>query len=292
MDRAPYRMFRGAGAAKPRPASLNACRPGLRSCSRRVPVACRCRAGRSRCGDSHSRSSSARRGGDGTGKARRLDVDGQHDRSGGGGFRQAGRRVGLCRAVDPRKPRTQCAGALLLAARQYAEADRRDRASPTSTPAIRWRWPMASAASTSNRTAAFCSGSACRIGRWCKGCAATPTASRSRRCGPISQAMRDAPYQAPMPREKPLTVVAALGPRMMALSSELADGAHPVQHDAASTPRRRARSSAPASCCARKSGCCWRPTRPTARRAAREALSRYHAARELRQQLAARGLRR
>jgi len=41
------------------------------------------------------------------------------------------------------------------------------------------------------------------------------------------QAMRDAPYQAPEPPEKPLTVVAALGPRMMALSGELADGAHP-----------------------------------------------------------------
>src|SRR5271166_6912546 len=39
------------------------------------------------------------------------------------------------------------------------------------------------------------------------------------------QAMRDAPYLAPEPPEKPLTVVAALGPRMMALSAELADGA-------------------------------------------------------------------
>jgi probable F420-dependent oxidoreductase len=39
--------------------------------------------------------------------------------------------------------------------------------------------------------------------------------------------MRTAPYQAPMPREQPLTIVAALGPRMMELSSELADGAHP-----------------------------------------------------------------
>src|SRR6201999_2494085 len=36
------------------------------------------------------------------------------------------------------------------------------------------------------------------------------------------EAMRTAPYQAPMPREKPLTVVAALGPRMTALSSEAA----------------------------------------------------------------------
>src|SRR6266513_1343404 len=32
------------------------------------------------------------------------------------------------------------------------------------------------------------------------------------------QAMRQAPYQAPEPPEQPLTVVAALGPRMMALS--------------------------------------------------------------------------
>ena len=41
------------------------------------------------------------------------------------------------------------------------------------------------------------------------------------------QAMREAPYGAPQPPERPLTVVAALGPRMMALSGELADGAHP-----------------------------------------------------------------
>src|SRR4029077_15060864 len=50
------------------------------------------------------------------------------------------------------------------------------------------------------------------------------------------EAMREAPYQAPPPPEKPLTVVAALGPRMMKLSAELADGAHPynttVEHTA------------------------------------------------------------
>jgi probable F420-dependent oxidoreductase len=40
-------------------------------------------------------------------------------------------------------------------------------------------------------------------------------------------AMRTAPYQAPLPAEPPRTVVAALGPRMLALSAELADGAHP-----------------------------------------------------------------
>jgi probable F420-dependent oxidoreductase len=41
------------------------------------------------------------------------------------------------------------------------------------------------------------------------------------------EAMREAPYQAVPPPETPPTVVAALGPRMMALSGELADGAHP-----------------------------------------------------------------
>src|SRR3984893_17595908 len=41
------------------------------------------------------------------------------------------------------------------------------------------------------------------------------------------QAMLAAPYLAPDPPERPLTIVAALGPRMMALSGELADGAHP-----------------------------------------------------------------
>jgi probable F420-dependent oxidoreductase len=39
--------------------------------------------------------------------------------------------------------------------------------------------------------------------------------------------MNLAPYLAPEPPEKPLTIVAALGPRMLALSAELADGAHP-----------------------------------------------------------------
>jgi probable F420-dependent oxidoreductase len=41
------------------------------------------------------------------------------------------------------------------------------------------------------------------------------------------EAMKAAPYAAPEPPEPPLTVVAALGPRMMALSAEHADGAHP-----------------------------------------------------------------
>ena len=40
------------------------------------------------------------------------------------------------------------------------------------------------------------------------------------------EAMRAAPYQAPSPPERPLTVLAALGPKMLALAAELADGAH------------------------------------------------------------------
>jgi probable F420-dependent oxidoreductase len=41
------------------------------------------------------------------------------------------------------------------------------------------------------------------------------------------EAMSAAPYAAPEPAERPLTVVAALGPRMLALSAEAADGSHP-----------------------------------------------------------------
>jgi len=40
-------------------------------------------------------------------------------------------------------------------------------------------------------------------------------------------AMKAAPYGAPEPAEKPLTVLAALGPRMLELSSSHADGSHP-----------------------------------------------------------------
>ncbi|HTV90494.1 MAG TPA: TIGR03620 family F420-dependent LLM class oxidoreductase [Stellaceae bacterium] len=39
--------------------------------------------------------------------------------------------------------------------------------------------------------------------------------------------MKLAPYMASDPAEKPVTILAALGPRMLALSAELADGAHP-----------------------------------------------------------------
>jgi probable F420-dependent oxidoreductase len=41
------------------------------------------------------------------------------------------------------------------------------------------------------------------------------------------EAMRSAPYQAPLPSEPPRTVLAALGPKMLALAGEMTDGAHP-----------------------------------------------------------------
>jgi probable F420-dependent oxidoreductase len=88
------------------------------------------------------------------------------------------------------------------------------------------------------------------------------------------EAMRDAPYQAPVPREKPMTIVAALGPKMMALSSELADGAHPYNTTPQHTAQARSILGRGALLCPEV----WvlLETNPaTARSAAREALSRY-----------------
>jgi probable F420-dependent oxidoreductase len=88
------------------------------------------------------------------------------------------------------------------------------------------------------------------------------------------EAMREAPYQAPMPREKPLTIVAALGPRMMALSSEFADGAHPYN----STPRHTAQARSilgPGKLLCPEVWVLLESDAATARQAAREALSHY-----------------
>ena len=86
--------------------------------------------------------------------------------------------------------------------------------------------------------------------------------------------MRDAPYQAPMPREKPLTVVAALGPRMIGLSAEIADGAHPYN----TTPDHTAKARAilgPGKLLCPEVWVLLETDPAAARRAAREALSRY-----------------
>ena len=106
------------------------------------------------------------------------------------------------------------------------------------------------------------------------GCAAIPTASRSRRCAPISKRCARRPIWRRTPPEKPLTIVAALGPRMMALSAELADGAHPYNTTAGAhrggAPHPRPRQTAvPGSLGAARN----RP-RPRPAPAARQALSR------------------
>jgi probable F420-dependent oxidoreductase len=88
------------------------------------------------------------------------------------------------------------------------------------------------------------------------------------------EGMRDAPYQAPMPNQKPLTIVAALGPKMMALSSELGDGAHPYN----TTPPHTAQARSilgPGKLLCPEVWVLLETDPTTARRAAREALSRY-----------------
>ncbi len=88
------------------------------------------------------------------------------------------------------------------------------------------------------------------------------------------QAMRAAPYQAPEPPERPLTVVAALGPKMMALSGELADGAHPYN----TTPEHTAQARSilgPGKLLCPEVWVVLETDRAKARSAARQALSRY-----------------
>jgi probable F420-dependent oxidoreductase len=88
------------------------------------------------------------------------------------------------------------------------------------------------------------------------------------------EAMRTAPYQAPSPRETPPTVVAALGPRMMALSGELAEGAHPYNSIPEHTAGAR-KILGPGKILAPEVWVLLEPDPATARRAAREALSPY-----------------
>jgi len=88
------------------------------------------------------------------------------------------------------------------------------------------------------------------------------------------QAMREAPYGAPQPVDRPLTVVAALGPRMMALSGELGDGAHPYN----TTPEHTAHARAflgPSKLLCPEVWVLLESDKGRARNAARQALSRY-----------------
>jgi probable F420-dependent oxidoreductase len=88
------------------------------------------------------------------------------------------------------------------------------------------------------------------------------------------KAMRESPYGAPQHAEKPLTIVAALGPRMMALSSELADGAHPYN----TTPEHTAQARTilgPGKLLSPEVWVLLETDRARARSAARRTLSRY-----------------
>jgi probable F420-dependent oxidoreductase len=88
-------------------------------------------------------------------------------------------------------------------------------------------------------------------------------------------AMREAPYiVAASPRETPPTVVAALGPRMLALSRELAEGAHPYNTIPAHTARAR-KILGPGKILAPEVWVLLATDPSAARRAAREALSTY-----------------
>jgi probable F420-dependent oxidoreductase len=88
------------------------------------------------------------------------------------------------------------------------------------------------------------------------------------------EAMRGSPYQAPQPREKPLTIVAALGPRMMKLSAELADGAHPYNTTVEHTAEARA-ILGPGKLLCPEVWVLLETDRAKAREASRQALSRY-----------------
>jgi probable F420-dependent oxidoreductase len=86
--------------------------------------------------------------------------------------------------------------------------------------------------------------------------------------------MREAPYGAPQPAERPLTVVAALGPKMMGLSGELADGAHPYNTTADHTGKAR-QILGPGKLLCPEVWVLLETDRAKARSAARQTLSRY-----------------
>ena len=52
------------------------------------------------------------------------------------------------------------------------------------------------------------------------------------------EAMAHAQYSSPRPSDSTLTVVAALGPKMLALARDVADGAHPYNTTVAQRPKR------------------------------------------------------
>jgi len=52
------------------------------------------------------------------------------------------------------------------------------------------------------------------------------------------EAMAHAEYSSPRPSDSTLTVIAALGPKMLALARDFADGAHPITRTVRKRPQR------------------------------------------------------
>ncbi len=88
------------------------------------------------------------------------------------------------------------------------------------------------------------------------------------------EAMKSAPYGAPPPAETPPVILAAIGPKMLALSAELADGAHPYNTIAEHTAKARA-ILGPGKLLCPEVWVLLESDAGKARRAAREALARY-----------------
>jgi probable F420-dependent oxidoreductase len=88
------------------------------------------------------------------------------------------------------------------------------------------------------------------------------------------QAMRDTSYPAPAPPEPPPLILAALGPRMMALAAEMADGAHPYNTTPEHTAEAR-RILGPGKLLCPEVWVLLETDPQKARAAARDALSRY-----------------
>src|SRR3979490_2718350 len=79
--------------------------------------------------------------------------------------------------------------------------------------------------STNSPAAGFCSGWASRTYLWWRVYGSFSMASRSPPCARYLRAMAEAPYQSVPPAALPKIVLAALGPKMLELSAESADGA-------------------------------------------------------------------
>ena len=103
------------------------------------------------------------------------------------------------------------------------------------------------------------------------------------------EAMAHANYIGAAPAEKPKTVLAALGPKMLELAATHADGAHPYNVTPEHTAKARQKYSARENCCVRNRWCCLEKNASTARAIARGVLSRPGPT-QLPQQFSAHGL--